>query len=408
MPTLSDIPTDELMRMYQGGGNAPTDLSKIPTEELMRQYGAPAPKQEDVPGQISLPLIGKPSLVNMVKSILGSAKSAVTLPGDVYAGKVDPLSEEGIGRAVDMAGLATALPGTSFPSVVTRGATAAPLASKQLEEMASGGYNAIRDRARSIPLQEAPALAEDIASYTAKKGPTALRARDVYDEIGKIGSAEDVGQLTEIRRNLRDIVRGGGESGKAADLAINRLDFEIEKRAPGMVQPIRELDKNYAISKNAQELEQKIRDARTKAEVSGTEGTHIRNVLRGEITGGNDQFVSPGVREAIGGVVSPGGGVRALRGMSLLDPTRHPWITAATAAATLGKSAAAAIPGYVARKGYDSIIRRRANDAVRAILEEAPANSALTPGYMPRARIGMQSQYPQPSIPLLSNIMSDQ
>ncbi len=36
--------------------------------------------------------------------LLGSLKSAVTLPGDVYAGRVDPKSDEGIGRAFDMAG----------------------------------------------------------------------------------------------------------------------------------------------------------------------------------------------------------------------------------------------------------------------------------------------------------------
>jgi hypothetical protein len=35
-----------------------------------------------------------------------SAWQAVTLPADVYAGRVDPMSDEGIGRAFDMAGLA--------------------------------------------------------------------------------------------------------------------------------------------------------------------------------------------------------------------------------------------------------------------------------------------------------------
>src|SRR5262245_438695 len=34
-----------------------------------------------------------------------SAWSAVKLPGDVYAGRTDPLSEEGIGRAADLAGM---------------------------------------------------------------------------------------------------------------------------------------------------------------------------------------------------------------------------------------------------------------------------------------------------------------
>lgn len=44
-----------------------------------------------------------------------SAWSGVTLPGDVYAGRVDPLSDEAIGRAADLAGTVTvgagAIPG---------------------------------------------------------------------------------------------------------------------------------------------------------------------------------------------------------------------------------------------------------------------------------------------------------
>ena len=34
-----------------------------------------------------------------------SAWEAAKLPGDVYAGRADPLSEEGIGRAADLGGL---------------------------------------------------------------------------------------------------------------------------------------------------------------------------------------------------------------------------------------------------------------------------------------------------------------
>eukprot|EP01031_Cornospumella_fuschlensis_P051405 gene51405-62861_t len=46
-----------------------------------------------------------------------SAWSGLTLPGDVYAGKVDPLSEEGLSRAMDTAGLAAM---GSIPSAVMR------------------------------------------------------------------------------------------------------------------------------------------------------------------------------------------------------------------------------------------------------------------------------------------------
>jgi len=48
-----------------------------------------------------LDLLGQTWPARMAKSAYG----AVTLPGDVYAGRVDPLSEEGIGRAADLGGL---------------------------------------------------------------------------------------------------------------------------------------------------------------------------------------------------------------------------------------------------------------------------------------------------------------
>ena len=48
-----------------------------------------------------LDLLGETWPARMAKSAYG----AVTLPGDVYAGKVDPLSDEGIGRAADLGGM---------------------------------------------------------------------------------------------------------------------------------------------------------------------------------------------------------------------------------------------------------------------------------------------------------------
>jgi hypothetical protein len=49
--------------------------------------------------------------------LVRSAVDAVTLPGDVYAGRVDPLSDEAIGRAADLAGTVT-LGAAAIPSEV--------------------------------------------------------------------------------------------------------------------------------------------------------------------------------------------------------------------------------------------------------------------------------------------------
>lgn len=369
---------------------------------------------------ISLPYIGRPSLVGMVKGLLEAGKSAATLPGDVYAGKVDPLSDEGIKRSMEMASLVALAP--SRPSVATRGATAAPLTSKALQDTAGESYNAIKSATRGTPLEEgamAP-FATELADYTAKNAPSEMRSglQPVYDEINKIGQVKNAGQLVEIRRNLRDIKNAGGEAGNAAGTAMNRLDFEIEKQAPGTVAPLKAADKNYAISKRAQELEQKIKDAQLKAETTGTAGTHIRNAFRNEMTGGGDRFMSPEVSGAMSDVISPGAGTRLLRGMSLMDPSRHPWMNAVIGApAALHSGGASLIPqaltaatGFASRKMYDRILRKRAEDAVRATLEEAPANAALNPGYQARARVGVSppgGYLSQPGIPLLSALQDN-
>lgn len=54
----------------------------------------------------SLPELQNSHGGSFVTGLLGSAQSAATLPGDVYAGRVDPRSDEGIQRATDLAGLA--------------------------------------------------------------------------------------------------------------------------------------------------------------------------------------------------------------------------------------------------------------------------------------------------------------
>jgi hypothetical protein len=59
--------------------------------------------------------LGEALLTTWPAQMAKSAFQAATLPGDVYAGKVDPLSEQGIGRALDLAGLVTLSSG-AFPA----------------------------------------------------------------------------------------------------------------------------------------------------------------------------------------------------------------------------------------------------------------------------------------------------
>jgi hypothetical protein len=85
--------------------------------------------------------------------ILGGLKRAFTTPGDVYAGRVDPMSQEGVGRALEMASVFSpmnpairsggfAIPGVKQGMVPAK---VEPPTAEALKAAASKGYDAVRD-----------------------------------------------------------------------------------------------------------------------------------------------------------------------------------------------------------------------------------------------------------------------
>lgn len=95
---------------------------------------------------------GKPQFDSNA-GIVGQVKRSLTLPGDVYAGKVDPKSPEGIDRAFEMAGVfspmnpATRSGGFAVPGV-KQGMVSAKVeapTSAALKQASREGYDAVRD-----------------------------------------------------------------------------------------------------------------------------------------------------------------------------------------------------------------------------------------------------------------------
>jgi len=85
--------------------------------------------------------------------IIGGLKRAFTTPGDVYAGRLDPKSEEGIGRALEMASVFSpmnpairsggyAVPGVRQGMVPAK---VEPPTAEALKTAAGKGYDAVRD-----------------------------------------------------------------------------------------------------------------------------------------------------------------------------------------------------------------------------------------------------------------------
>lgn len=96
-PEDQDATVDEIARSLGGEMKAPIrqDIAEQPQPE---QKGSILPISRDAGGNVSF---------DSDAGITGVIKRAVTLPGDVMAGDVDPLSDEGIGRAAEFAGVFT-------------------------------------------------------------------------------------------------------------------------------------------------------------------------------------------------------------------------------------------------------------------------------------------------------------
>lgn len=358
----------------------------------------PAPRAPGPMGQpVNLPGIGQPSAVGMAQGLYQTGEGAVTLPGDVYAGKVDPLSEEGIRRAADLASLT---PLATVPSVARSAGTGKALSAAEIESQASRGYDALRDSTRASPI--GPGELDRIASAVRQetmKGPSPKVAPRTYQEIEGLKTPAvngDLGDLLDTRRNLMGIVREGGTEGNAALRAVQAVDQHL---GPDLTKMAKDLDKNWAITKGAQEVEAKIANAIREAETSGSGGNignKIRQALRPML---KDDRISPEVRQAIEDAVRPGSTVNLLRPLSIFDPTTHKLSAFGEAFAALHSfnPAGLALPvaGYAARKMYDRIIKNRAAQVSAAMRSEAPASLAQ-PGFRPAGLVAQQTPIPLP------------
>lgn len=138
-----------------GAAPQPEAPSAAPSGPWAKYAPPPKPASERWSGSI-LPLSESPEggvQFDSNAGILGSFKRAVTLPGDVYAGKVDPMSPEGIGRAGELAGFfspmspAVRAGEAAIPGVANglRAAKVEPPTAEALKAAASKGYDAVRD-----------------------------------------------------------------------------------------------------------------------------------------------------------------------------------------------------------------------------------------------------------------------
>lgn len=145
--------------------------------------------------------------------LLGFVKRAVTLPGDVATGKVDPLSEEGIGRAFDLATTITPLtPGRLTTAPVIASAPAVSPKQELLEAAAQQGVEIPRGVATD-------STARQMATQAARQAPWG--GSKIEQAVGKA-----IDQTGQAASNAAAKVAGGGVQDRATIGASARAGLE--------------------------------------------------------------------------------------------------------------------------------------------------------------------------------------
>jgi hypothetical protein len=340
----------------------------------------PAP-ENNVPGQITLPIIGKPSLIGLVKGIVEDAKQAAMLPGEVYAGRINPESPEGIKRAFSAATILS--PTSRVPALAAR-TVKAPTTAEILDPTAAG-YKTLTQEARAQPIakEELGQIASDVKAHLNANGPrasTAPKTHAAIEEIKTPAVEGDVADLIDAKRNLRELLGGADKTeARAAMMAIDKIDAKLGELAPDLAPRLTRLDEDYAAAMKAGEVEASVANAIKEGENSGTGGNvgnKIRQAIKPLVTNAKKQREpkDPEIAAAER-VTSPGPVANTLRALSAFDPTHSKLgmlLHMVTLVPSGGGSLVMAPVGMVSRMAYDRMMKSRAAQISELIRARSP------------------------------------
>jgi hypothetical protein len=292
------------------------DFSKLSDAELRRIAGlapdAPIPEPKKPWSATILPLSedaqGKIQFDSNA-GIVGGIKRAFTLPGQVYKGEINPASPEGVGRAIEAAGIYSPV------STVTRAGgnvfgyptdkTLVPARPKApATEALYGASDDAYARARSLGVEYEPKSVADMANATrsaleqeALFAEVAPRTFKILDNLSSVPSAGAGDRVTvpytglETARKLAGRVSRKAQSGEdqeAARRVVGAIDDFLEKGDPSSVvagpaaavsQVAREARGNYAAAKRSDNITG-IGDYAELRALASNSGRNLDNSIR--------------------------------------------------------------------------------------------------------------------------------
>lgn len=363
---------------------------------------------------VSLDQNGRPQFDSNA-GILGSIKSAVGLPGDVYDGKVDPNSNEALGRAVNLAGLIS--PGsvagspTAFNVPFTGGpAKVATPSVEELRAAANAGYSGVRDAGLDFSGQSVADMAARARADLENRGIIDELAPGSFSVLNKLenppaGSVAPITGMEAARRAFGNAGRNFSNPTDqlAASLLADHLDNFVSNPPEGAVvggnsdaisQALQDARGNYGAAKRSEQLQgvQDTADLRAAAANSGKNiGNSVRSRIASLLTNGgkisgyspdevaalenvtNGSFVRNRLRD-VGNLLGGGGGLGQMAGA---------W-TGAAAGGPLGAAAVPAI-GMAAKAGDNALTQRALALADELVRQRSPLynqklkNAPVTP-----------------------------
>lgn len=234
--------------------------------------------------------------------LLGTIKRAISLPGEVYRGEINPLSDEGIGRAFEMGStFAPVGPGARAAEaasgyVGTRPAKVATPSADALKTAGAQGYDAVRqmsvDYSSKAVADTAAAVQRDLES----KGIIDVAAPNTFEILRRLqsppeGSVAPLTHLEAARRAFGEVASAGGPESKAAMAAKNAIHDFIAAADPKTVvagpateagRVIAEARGNYAAGMRSEGIDGITENAELRAAAANS-GRNLDNSVRQKI-----------------------------------------------------------------------------------------------------------------------------
>lgn len=237
--------------------------------------------------------------------ILGALKRTFMLPGQVAAGEVDPLSDEGISRAGEMAAVVSPInPAVRAGSHMVPGPIQnmrqprpKPPTAEELRAASSSGYDAVRNMDVDFSATAVRDWANQVQRDLEADGIIAELAPKAFRVLRKLQQAPDDPSAVAPIASLEAARRTFGNAGKdfnnptdqlAARTIRERLDSFLEKppaesvvagSAPAASQTLRDARANYAAAKRSDTLTG-IEDAAELRAAVANSGQNLDNSTR--------------------------------------------------------------------------------------------------------------------------------